>query len=632
MFIIYVLLLYIASIGCGSFIKKESKVYSLRSVIGFCTFLGVLQLFYYPLQYIKASSGAVNIITLILFLIAFIYGIFQLKKEDFKFLKSYEFWFLLLVVFIVIKIIPVNEAGDDSFYMSLFKDNSNIDSINTINPRTGLIGQIDSVYLYQGFYLLMSFLYRIQSLLFNGNIDNIFISYRATMSLFAVIMSSIIFIYIKENYKDKKNSKIFYLVQLLSFFLVAVLEWEHIYWGSFMIFQIFVPLIMILFDHYLTDKENYKYILLIINLGCLSLASSMLFLFAIIAFGYFVYEVFVTKKVKTYDYLLMLVPSFIYIGFLMNKIIIFLPLLIMIFLFKKFSKQIDEITIKYLKYLIIVLPVIFIMLSIIIHNKLNYPFSLELYRVSKITIVYNFVIVFYGIYLLVKKTKIDPNIFAFIIVVLYFFNPLVEPFVSHYLTSTHVYYRLFYITRNPFIVTIVFLNIYNTCKKHKLNKYASPLFIIGICLLIINYGRIFVTSTVLVDDYDISYNYILREDNYSRDLGKELSKLPDNSKIYSLYFAPRMYNDKLITKVVRYPNSKDEYWDSLTRIFYREEESEEKTYHYLEDYLIEEKINYIIIFNNDKLHKIDWFEGYYDIIFKNDRFVLIQIREDLWVS
>ena len=96
-------------------------------------------------------------VLLLLLLMAFIYGLIKMKKEDFNFLKSYEFWIILLIVFVVIKIIPGVEAGDDSFYMSLFKDNANIDKINSINPRTGVVGSIDNVYLYQGFYLLMSF-------------------------------------------------------------------------------------------------------------------------------------------------------------------------------------------------------------------------------------------------------------------------------------------------------------------------------------------------------------------------------------------------------------------------------------------------------------------------------------------
>lgn len=627
MFIVYVLILYIASIGCGSYIKKESKLFPLRSVIGFCTYLGITQLVYYPMQYFKASSTVVNVATFLMLSFAFVYGLFKLKKEDFKFIKSYEFWIILVVVFIVIKIVPGFDAGDDIFYMSLFKDNSSLSSINSINPRTGIVEGVQNYYLFQGFYLLMSFLYMIQNTLFSGDINNIFISYRTTISLLMVIFSSSIFIYIKNEYKDKKNFKVFYLIQLLSFFLVAVLEWAHIYWGSFMLFQIFVPLAMILFDLYLKDKEKYKYILMIVNLGTLTLASSMLFLFGILAFSYFCYEVFITKKVKSKDYFVMLIPSLVYALFLFNKFIYTPILLILIFIFYKFNKQIDELVIKYFKYVVILMLILFIGIGYMREHK----FTTEIYRITKVTILYNIAILLYGIYLLRKRVKINPNIFVFMIVVLIFFNPITQPFVTHYLTSRSVYYRLFYITRNPFIVTIVFLSIYDTCKKHKFGKYLKPLFICGICLLLANYGKNFLSSTVMLDNYNIKYDYILREDNYSKELGKVVATLPDNSKIYSIYFAPRMYNDNLITDVVRYPEKKSSQKRIIVKMLYTDEEITDEMYTKYIETIKERHYDYLITYNHDN-RRVVYSNDLFDIIYENDMFVLIKTREELWES
>ncbi len=625
MFIVYVFILFIASIGCGSFIKKDSKLFPLRSIIGFCAYLGITQLVYYPLQYFKVSSTVMNIVTFLMLSFAFVYGLFKMKKEDFKFLKSYEFWIILIAVFLITKIIPGVDAGDDSFYMSLFKDNANIGSINKIDPRVGSVGIIDPVYLYQGFYVLMSFLYFVQDLLFKGDISNIFISFRTTMSLFAVIFSSIIFVYVKDNLKTKKNSKIFYFVELLAFFLVAVLEWTHIYWGSFMIFQIFVPLEMILFTLYLKDKEKYKYILLIVNLGTLSLASSMLFLFAIIAFGYFAYEIFITKKAKCMDYLLMLLPSFVYAVFVFDKFILVPLILLVIILMYKNYEQLDKFINKYVKYVVVVLPLIFTVLSYILYQG----FSIETYRVSKVTLLYNVVISLYSIYLIVKKEKINPSIFAFMIVVFIFFNPLTEPFVSHFMTSTHVYYRLFYITRNPFIVTVVFLSIYETCIKHKFKKYLKPLFICGMCLLLANYGKNFLSSTVLLDDYNIKYDYLLREDYYSKELGKEVSKLPDNSNIFSIYFAPRMYKDELVTTVARYPEKHEWRWNAIVRVLYGTDELTESLYGYFIKEIKDNHYDYIITYNI-KEKRARYSNELFDIMYENDMFVLIKVKEDLW--
>ena len=630
MFIVYVFILYIASLGCGSFIKEDSKLFTVRPIIGFCTFLGISQLVYYPMQYLKVSSNIVNMATAILLLMAFIYGLIKMKKEDFNFLKSYEFWIILLIVFVVIKIIPGVEAGDDSFYMSLFKDNANIDKINSINPRTGLVGSIDNVYLYQGFYLLMSFFYKIQAHFFSGDISNIFISYRTTMSLFAVIMTSLIFIYIRDNYKNDGNKKVFYIVELLAFFLVAVLEWEHIYWGSFMIFQIFVPLVIILFNNYLENKE-YKYALMLVNLGCLSLASSMLFLFLIVEFGFYLYELIVKKEACIKDYYLMLIPSIIYVAFVFNLLIIIPFILVPLILFHFFGEDIDDtLNNHYLRYLVFIVPLIFMILGYYICTDLGYIFKIEVYRVSKITVLYNIVIALFVLFILLKKKITNPSLFVFMIVVFFFFNPLVEPFVSHYMTSTYVYYRLFYITRNPFMVSIIFLSLYEFFKdKNKLNI----LYTIGLCGLVIYYGSIFVKSTVLENNYDIKYNYLLREDVYSHELGEEVSKIPEGSKVYSVYFAPRIYNDKLITDVARYPEAKENRWDSINRVLYVEEEMTPDLDKYFIQDIKENKYNYIISYNNDKVNRLsDFFEGYYDIIYKNDLFVLIKIKETIWES
>ncbi len=623
MFIIYVLILFISSIGCGNIIKKDNKLYPLKSIIGFCILLGISQIIYYPMQYFKVSSNITNITTLIILLTSFIYGLTKITKEDFKFLKSYEFWIIFLMVFIIIKIIPGVEVGDDLFYFSLFKDNAYANSINTIDPRVGIVGEIDEVYLYQGFYLLMSFLYRVQNTLFNGNLNNIFVSYRTTMSLFSIILTSIMFLYIKDIFKNKNNKKVFYLIQLLSLLLIAIPEWEHIYWGSFMLIQIYVPLAMILMNDYLKNN-NTKYLIMVVNFGMLSLSSTMLFIFAIIAFSYFVYELF-KKTAKFKDYYLMLIPLMIYASFILNKIFL-LPIIFILFLVAyKLDKPINIIINKYLKYFVFVLPIIFVLVAL----KMHYKFRIEPHRVSKVTILYTLAIAVYTLYLIIKKEKINPTLYVAMIIALLFFNPIVEPFVSHFLTSTYVYYRLFYLTKNPFIVTILFLSIYEQCKKHKYKTYLKPIYYFGIILLILNYSKNFLSTAVFVKNYDIDYNYILREDKYSRELGEEVMKLEPNSKVFSVYFAPRMYNDKLITRVARHPDPGlyNEWETNITvGALYRESEMSKEEFALFEKRVEEMGYNYLITYNNkEKLNKFN--NTKYDIIYENKLFVLIKVGE-----
>ena len=622
MFILYALIIYLVSIGASFYIKKDSKLYSLRGIIGFATFLGISQIFYYPLQYFKVSSLFINIVTILLIIPFLILGIKNLKKDYFNFIKSYEFWILLILIFIFGRIIPGVDAGDDYFYMSLFKDNSNINKINSIDPRTGLFGKIDSVYLYQGYYLLMSFFYRIQNILFLNSINNIFISYRTTMSLIATIFTSQIYLYIKNTY-IKRVGKIFYLIQILSVFLVASLEWIHIYWGSFMIFQIFIPLIMIVFGSYLEDRK-YRYTLLFINLGTLSLASSMLFLFGIIAFAYFFYELW-NNKAHLEEYFLILLPSFVYIAFVFNLLYLIPIIIISFIIFINSKDAINKVANKYLKYILLFIPLIFITISLLG----DYVFKIESYRVSKNTIAYNLLITIYIIYRLIKDRKLDHNLFLFMIVTLYFFNPIVQPFVSHHLTSTYVYYRLFYITKNPFMVSIILISVYEYINKAKLSSLLKPIYVVLLVLLIVIYGYHFSKGTVLQKNYFIDYDYVLREDTYSKELGERVKELEDGSKIFSIYFAPRMYNDKLITTVARYPDDYNKWYkDILVRTIYREKMTN-REYAWFNAKVKEENYDYLITYNNKKqLNNLKDYQ--YRIIYENKLFVLIKvIKENL---
>ncbi len=616
MFLLYVIILYIGSIGFSSLIKDKFKINNLKNILGFCIMLMILQIGYYPMQYFQLSSIFVNIWTFIVLLIGLIMGIKNIKILDFDFIKRYEFWLIFIIVFFIIKIIPGMEAGDDIFYMSLFIDNSSIDKINSIDPRTGIVGNIDNVYLYQGYYLLMSFFYRVQNTLFNNNINNIFISFRTTMSLLSIIFSSQIFVYLKNKYLKNKPLILIAIVQILSFFLIAVLEWCHIYWGSFMLFQIYVPLFMILFNNYLNDNK-YKYLLFIVNFAAISLASSTLFLFMIISFSYFTYELF-NNKACCENYYFILFPSFIYISFLFNILWINIPIILIYILLKKYKNILNRVFNKYLKYLIIILPIIFCLLSF----TGNYIHSLETYRVSKITILYNLFIVCYVIYLKIINQKIPSVLFVTAIVSIFFFNPLVRPFVSHNFTSTYVYYRLFYITKNPLVVTILFLNIYDQLIKYKIKLFVPCYYILLICL-IINYGYHFCKDTILLDNYNIKYNYILREDIYSMQLGKQLKELPPASKIFSVYFAPRIYNKDLITIVARYPHDYSWYKDIMVRTLYREVITKQE-YYWFNGEVKEKEYDYLITYNDPKQLK-NLRESDYEIIYKNSMFVLSKV-------
>lgn len=288
MFIVYSLTIFIVSCGIGKLIiKKEGILKDISVPIGFVIFFSILQLGYYPMQYLQVSSTVVHIYTAIITIGALIYGCTKLKIKDFSFLKRYEFYILIILIFVVIKVLPANEAGDDSFYMPLIMENAKTEQINSVNPRTGWDWNVDEIYKYQGYYLFNSSMYGLQSIICNST-DNIFITFRTTMTFVSVIMMSIILSAIKKEWKIKGIIGI--ILTVFSIFLTGTLELSHVYWGSFNIFVIGIPIYLLVFYKYLTATDKkYAYLLAIIGLGLNSLASTSLFLQVLITFSFFVY-------------------------------------------------------------------------------------------------------------------------------------------------------------------------------------------------------------------------------------------------------------------------------------------------------------------------------------------------------
>jgi len=609
MFILYVLVLFIASNGLGKLILKEdNKLYPLRSLIGFTILLSILQIGYYPLEQRFLSSNIAMIYTSIIICISFIIGLIKIDKSDFSFLKHYEFYVIIILIFIIIKVLPYNEAGDDVFYMPFIKDNAYINNLNTMNPRTGEIGKVSNIYWYQGYYLLNSFIYRIQNTLFN-NSANILISFRTTMSLLFSIFASYILTYIRKTNKNKINKYVFLLIQILSILLVGSQEWSHIYWGSFVLFTVFIPLFLLEFNEYLRDKSLTNKVLLLFScLASISLASSALYLYGIIIFGFLLYESLI-KKAKIEDYYFIVLPLMHYATLILNLKkafwIIILGFIIIYFL----KKYINKIYNKIGFYLLLTVPLTFICVNLFYLKNFNW----DLYRLGYAILFFNIVISIYLIYIFIRKKQIDPLLFVFVTTVLVFFNPLTSATISKYLTTTSVYYRIFYITKNPLIISLIFITIYNYIKDKKAFRI---IFISLISLLIINYSKNLVKFTLLAPSYCQRYNYLYRETYDNIELEKYLYELKEG-KILSIYFAPRIANTKLKSFVYRYPNDtklKDDFW--LNVLYY----DNNNVVEFIKE-IKQNQFNYIIIYNNENIkNKFDL-----KIIFENDTYVMYEV-------
>lgn len=619
LFILCVGILLIISNGLGKrLLNVESSLYPLRAVIGFGALLAILQLGYYPLQLFRLSSVFVHLWTLIVILPSFIDGCIHVKKEDFFFLKHWEFYVLIILIFGVIKILPINEAGDDWFYMPFIMENANTSHINTIDPKTGWDWNVDGLYRYQGYYTFLSSIYRVQNTLF-PSIDAIFLSFRVTMSLLFTILATITLIGFKKILDIQKKNHVFTLIEVLAICLVGILEWSHIYWGSFVVFPVMIPVsILLLRDYVLTHQKRDIYLIMLLNMGMLALVSSALFLSVFLMFSFFVYELY-HRKVNCEDYFIMLLPVFVYFCFFIDLpwlIGLLVPLYI---IFHKFGTKIDQAVVKYLANMIWVLPVIFFLVGILCH--LNFKWNI--YRLGYTILVFNLVMCILCGYLMYQKEKIDPILFIFLIYVIFFFNPLTGPFISHFLTTTTVYYRLFYITKNPVVIMMILYGVYQYCRERKLLKY---LFLAGVILLLGRYSIIIAKTTVLTPTYSTRYHYLLREDHDSRELGNYVQTISkqETTKILSIYFSPRQYSLNTKCKIYRYPNDPIHRDQLFHQVLYQPNDITQQQYIDFKNQMTRENYTHIIIFNNSLI--ADRISAFTEICYQNNTYLLLRIK------
>lgn len=598
MAVIYTFIMLVISNYLGLLLLKNTKIKKLKIPVGFFAFQFLLQLGYYFSQYYRVSSDFVHITSLIVIVPLLVLGFLKIKREDFSFLKQKEFYILFIIIFVLIKIIPDINAGDDWFYFPFIRDNSNIFKLYLLNPRTGIDTGIDNIYRYQGYYLFLGSLYRVHDLLFK-DINAVFIVFRTTMSLVFVCLTSIFLSYIKDylNVLKKDNIKYFSMV-LGSVLLVGLYEWSHIYVGSFALFPLAIPLYMMLLNEYVKSNDNKMVLpLTAINGGMLALSSSALFLSVFITVCYALYSC-LKQKLDIRDYFNIMIPNFIYLVFFIDYpkllcIVIFTGLIIN---FQKASKSLSRILEYIGKYLIIILPVLLFLSSVI----LKLDFNWDQYRTSYTILYFNLIMIIWCLFRIVIKKDADILHYIFTFYVLIFFNPFVAPVISKFLTTSDVYHRLFFITKNPFIMIYLLYDVFKYFKLSK-NIILRNVSVIISLLLILNYGRTLISRTIFNPNYFKSdYNYILRSDNDSNDLGRYLSlKDQKDSKVLSIYFAPREYSSDYITKVYRYPGADNVRDDIVIKVLYRNENVTVEEFNLFVDRVYEEEFDYIIVMKKD---------------------------------
>ena len=166
LFIPYIFFLIFTCYNFGELILSKINIKFnkyLQIAIGFISIIALFQLVFYPVMVLQLGSIFLTIIGIIV--LAFLIGLDIKKIKNIKTVFKDKWIFLLLfltviVFFIYMRAMP-NDYWfyDDSFYLPLMSVNSNTDKLFSIEPRIGAeTSKITSIYMYQGYYMVGSFI------------------------------------------------------------------------------------------------------------------------------------------------------------------------------------------------------------------------------------------------------------------------------------------------------------------------------------------------------------------------------------------------------------------------------------------------------------------------------------------
>ena len=454
--------------------------------IGFFIILGLIQLVSFPLQYTYASMEAVSVVYTIVLVALCIGAVFTLyrmspdqRKAIFKFKSECWLEYLLIGGFIFFNFIicfstnSFNDTNaDQSFYITLVENNISAAQINMISPLSGKIEPLQSLYIYQGLYLFLTYLTSVFQL------DSVVVMAWFVPTLFWIAVA-LSFINISCYFGLSKK----WWMLIASFVTLWVLFDHFDYLVRYNMYGNNIrPLVFwyltIFYSEYF-QKPNAKSLWLcgLLWLGAIAFQSTVLFLGIMLMVSYGIYELFIHRKNLFVPLVFSALPLIIYISLFMKSrgswipgIALFTSLFIILgcHLSEKTKSALNQFLYSKLMRLLIIIGISLMMiLSILMIPRLNpsgavspkqlIEFFLEQYsfKLRDLNSPHNWPIF---VLFMMRWIILGINIYAFIrwkhlskqlkwllttqlIIILIFYNPLVCGLISTALTGI-VYTRI----------------------------------------------------------------------------------------------------------------------------------------------------------------------------------------------
>lgn len=455
--------LLLASILIGLKVRQFISIEQFNSVyafpIGFFIILGVYQLIAWPFMLLHLSTSILVGLTAVMLIVLIVLLIKEwrlLYDHIKKFLVKNDSW-LIVSCFIFLSFLytifrSLDTYWDFNFYIPLIGTNVESDFLNVVDPWSGRMDNLSWMYNYQGYYVMMAML----SKLFNIDSTLLMIWVPSLLSFLilpCVILDSLKLLNPQLYTKNKVLS--FIIILFLSAFNINFLEFS--YYGSN--FRLFILSYLFLLIILYINGPNRKLLLLsfIIMSAHLSTHSTALFISVMLLILLFLYIVWF-KKLQHFDFILAFsLPVLIYICSILYDIIgglsfvffiIFLGLYYLLYRLNKFGFSWWFLFLKIISFFIV--SIIFIGSILMIISETKAPVMLTNFYQSFISVYYNgfsvklidigqiLVSTIIIILLITGFKKQDSyNILYFIPLgaLILFFNPIVAPFISTFLTG-----------------------------------------------------------------------------------------------------------------------------------------------------------------------------------------------------
>lgn len=478
--------------------------YRFAAPFGFFSFLALLQICYYPIQVLHASSKWLHLFTFIIVLLILVLSMVKYKSIIKQLKRIYfnkkQIVALALIVILFIAVYYNTEISlrtdDLTFYVPFISNNINAEHLLTYSTQ----------YDYQGYYhFIATVIYFLEKFNLIG-IEYYYLPIGAITWIMSIVFYFLLGEIMLDIYnlmnKFTKNRKIniILLTVLLAYTFSFAWYLSQPYYGNTMR-RINVIIILELCTIISTNK-NFSLITLTSLLFCslISETSTGFFFSAMIIYSLLLY--FANSKSKDYISLIAnisIFPAIFMILFTQSKnVLIFVFLLYLLFFLLKMTKKVcfvEKYINKYSTVILYLVPLLFCVIpnipGYVSKNFNSGSFELENYNFfdphafesvpnylnfsfynlpSFIRLFFNIAIwcsTIYFLYQIMKKKNKNFLAFHIMTMILTFFNPFVFQFVAENITGV-VYFRIYDLIFNSLTLFVIFYVFINRFKKYQL--------------------------------------------------------------------------------------------------------------------------------------------------------------------